>query len=153
MADLEQALQNIEAIFKAEFPVVLPQLEAQYKDGIKLPAPVAYHWEEVPEKIGATPAVMLIPEGEDQREKDQLYDATVRMYVVLTDSEKRHLTRRILRYVKAAKIIIRKPINRTLYQYVTSIKIPAVRYGNTFMDRSQLFARDFSAELVLRIPT
>jgi hypothetical protein len=152
MAVLERAILNFETLLKAEFPVVIPVIEAEWNDGIKLGLPASYHWEEVPEKIGPTPAILIIPEGEDDpAQGDMLWDATLRVYVVITDKERRHLTKRILRYADALKRILRRPVNRTLYQYVVSTKVLAVRYGNTFMDRDNLFARDFNAEITLRL--
>ena len=155
MATIERAVMNFEAILRAEFPLALATIAAEWNDGVDLQAPVSYHWEEVPEKIGATPAVLIIAEGEDQTEmgvKDSLFNATLRVYVVITGREKRELTQRIFRYADAMKRIVRKPFNRTLYQHVVSAKIPAIRYSNTFVDRDQLFARDFSAEVTLRLP-
>lgn len=153
MATLEQSLTQLELILREDFPGMLTTIKQEKNDGIALPVPVEYHWEEVSDKLGGTPAVLLIPDVEsDPTQKDQLWDAIIRMYVIATNREKSHLTKQLLRYSDATKRILRRPIRRTLNETVTSAKVITVQYGPTFFDRESLYARDVQMEIALRIP-
>lgn len=152
MATIEEALTNFEAVMRADYPALLAAIEADKKDGIKLEPPRTYEWEEVREAITQTPAVLMIGmEESDTVLRDQMRDATIQFFLVTTDRNKTHLTKKLYRYGKALRQLLRPTANRTLNGTVISAKVVRVSYSPTFVDRDNLFARDLQAEIVLRI--
>lgn len=151
-SSIEDAVASLEAILRGNFPAMLAEVQAERNDGIPLPSPQVYEWEEIPGSLKATPACLLIGEGEDDVDaRDMIWTATIRLYIVVTDPSKQYLTRRLYRYADALKRIVRKPFNRTLDQKVVSAKVISIRYSPTFVDRDNTHARDLNAEIQLRI--
>lgn len=149
---LEDAVTELESILRADFPDMLATIVTERGDGVPLPVPVEYHWEEVAEKLMGLPAVLLIPDFEvDTDARDILWDSTIQLYLVASDSGKKNLTKKMLRYAEAVKRILRKPLRRTLNQKAVSAKVARVGYSPTYLDRDNLYARDINAEIVIRI--
>lgn len=149
---LEDALRELESIIRTKMPDMLMTIMSERPDGIILDTFAEYHWEEVAEKLGALPAILLIPDTDvDPDQSDAKWDHTVQIYIIARDEEKRNLTKKLLRYVEALSRLLRAPFNRTLNQTAISAKIVRVGYGATFVDRDQRFVRDINAELIIRL--
>jgi hypothetical protein len=153
MATIEDAVTNLESIMRADLPALLTAIEVEKKDGIRLEPPRTYEWEEIRESLTQVPAVLLIGQDEsDVQLRDIVRDATITVVIITTDRNKTHLTKKLYRYAKALRQLLRPNMNRTLNDTVISAKVVRVSYSPTFVDRDNLYARDLQAEVVLRIP-
>ena len=153
MATIETAVANLETILRDDLPAILALIDAEKKDGIKLEPIRSFEWEETREAIKQTPACLLI--GVDESDvvlRDQVRDATIQLFLVVDDRDKKSLTKRLYRYATALRRVLRPATNRTLATTIISAKIVRVTFSPTFVDRDNMFARDLQAEIVLRMP-
>lgn len=153
MATIEYAVAGLETILAEDFPTQLAAQEALWKDGIKLESIRTFEWEEVHGSVKSTPAALIIgAEDNDVVGRDMLFDATIYIYVILTDRSKRHLTKKLYRYAEALRQTLKSPRNHTLRGVIVSAKVVRVKYSPTFVDRTNLYMRDFEATTMLRLP-
>lgn len=153
MANIEHAVAGLETILVQDLPAQLSVQELLWKDGIKLEPLRQIEWEEIRGAINTTPAALII--GSDDNDvvgRDMLFDATIYLYVILTDRSKKSLTKKLYRYAQAVRDVLKTPRNHTLRGVIVSAKVVRVKYSPTFVDRTNLFMRDFEATVMLRLP-
>lgn len=151
MATIEDAVSNLEAILRTDLPAILDAIMLERADGVRLEPIRTFDWEETREFL-QFPACLLL--GQDESDlvlRDQVRDATIQLILVTADRDKRALTKKLFRYAKALRVLLRPSANRTLAQKVISAKIVRVTYSPMFVDRDNLFCRDLQAEIVLRL--
>lgn len=152
MATIEDAVVNFSEILRDDLPAILTAIENEKKDGIKLEPIRVFEFEETREAIIQTPAALIIGTDEvDATLKDMLRDANIQLYLVVTDRNKKHLTKKLWRYGQAIRRVLRPVASRTLKGKVISAKVMRVAYSPTFVDRDNLFCRDLQADIVLRV--
>jgi hypothetical protein len=158
MANTEDAMIGLEELLLEEYPTFLRAIELEFKDGVVLENLREVSWEEYDDSLGiAMPGVMLLPETEtDPALRDLLYDCRITAIFMMTDSDKRNVTKKMFRYGRALRRMLRPNTNRGLRGRVISAKVGAIRWlatGRGTMGRSAgLFARGFEADLVIRLP-
>lgn len=157
MANTEDALEGLTQILTDDYPTFLRQVEVQYTDGVELESIREISWEEYEDGNGLQlPGVMLIPEDEaDPLLRDLLYDVRITAIFMFADGDKRNVTKKMFRYGKALRRMLRPSNNRSLRGKVNSAKVGAIRWlptGRGTSDTTALFARGFEADLVIRVP-
>lgn len=157
MANSEEAVQGLEEILTQEYPTYLRQVEVQYTDGVELESLREITWEEYEDGVSLQlPCAMVIAEDEsDPSLRDLLYDCRITVIFMFADSNKRNVTKKMFRYAKALRRMLRPNNNRSLRGKVNSAKVSTIRWlptGRGTGDTSALFARGFEADLVLRLP-
>lgn len=157
MANTETAMEGLEQLFLEDYPTFLRQVELEFTDGVELENIREVSWEEYDDGTGLQlPGVMLVPEDEtDPVLRDQLFDCRITAIFMFADSNKRNVTKKMFRYGKALRRMVRPTPNRSLRGRVTSVKVNAIRWlptGRGTSDSGNLYARGFEADLVLRLP-
>jgi hypothetical protein len=114
-------------------------------------------WEEHEDGKGLNiPAVMIIAEEEtDPSLRDLLYDCRVTVIFIFADTDQRNVTKKMFRYGKALRRMLKPHNNRSLRGKVNSAKVSTIRWlptGRGGSATEQLFARGFEADIVLRLP-
>ncbi len=152
MANSEDALEGLQLILEQDFPVYLRQVELQYTDGVELENLREITWEEQDPQGLNIPAVMLIAEDEtDTPLRDILFDCHITARFVFEDSNKRNLTKKMFRYGKALRRMVRPPSNRSLRGKVNSVKVRTIRWVSVG-PRGNLHSGGFDANLMIRVP-
>ena len=153
MATIEDAVVNFGEILQDDLPAILTAIENEKRDGIKLEPIRTIEYEEVREAITQTPAALIIGTDEaDNPLRDIVRDATIQLYLVVTDRSKKNLTKKLWRYGSAIRRVLRSTANRTLKGKVISAKVMRIGYSPTFVDRDNLFCRDLQADIMIRVP-
>jgi hypothetical protein len=157
MSNTEEAVQGLEELFLTDYPTYLRAVELEFTDGVELESIREVTWEEYDDGVGLQlPVVMIVPEDEsDPSLRDILYDCRVTVIFMFADSSKRNVTKKMFRYAKALRRMLKPSNNRSLRGKVNSAKVSTIRWlptGRGIGDMDNLFARGFEADLVLRIP-
>ena len=154
MANIEDAMAGLQAIMEQDLPGFLATITAEWNDGIKLDPIAAYDWEELHKGgVRATPAALLMGiEESDPVLRDQIRDATIIVYLIITDRQKSALTKKLFRYADGLRRMLRSAVNRTLRGKIISAKVVRVKYSPTWVSRDNLFTRDLEATIVVRVP-
>jgi hypothetical protein len=153
VANSEDALVGLQLILEQDFPVYLHQIELQNTDGVILENLKQIEWEEYEDAKGLQlPAAMLIAETEaDPSLRDILFDCNVTVRIVVADTDKRNLTKKMFRYAKALRRMLKPAANRSLRGKVNSAKVGTIRWVSVG-PRDNLFSGGFDASLVIRVP-
>jgi hypothetical protein len=157
VANTEEALQGLQAIFEQSFPTFLRAVELEYTDGVILESLQEITWEDDdPVDNGfPMPGAMLVPESEvDDSLRDLLYTCNITVIMAFQDSEKRNATKKMLRYAKALRRMLRPVNNRSLLGKVNSAKVADIRWLplRVSVQSGGLFVRGFEADLIIRLP-
>lgn len=157
MANSEEAVAGLEELLLTDYPTYLRQLEVEFTDGVILESIRQVDWEEYDDGVGLQlPGVMIVAEEErDTALRDLLYDCRVTAIFMLQDANKRNVTKKMFRYAKALRRMLKPTRNRSLRGRVISAKVEAIRWlptGRGQNDTKGLFARGFEADIVLRLP-
>jgi len=157
VANTEDGIVGLEQIFLEDYPTFLRQVEQQYADGVELESIREISWEEYEDGNGLQlPGVMLIAEDEsDPSLRDLLYDCRITAIFMFADTNKRNVTKKMFRYAKALRRMLRPTSNRSLRGKVNSVKVGTIRWlptGRGTSDTTALFARGFEVDLLLRLP-
>ncbi len=153
MATTEDAIEGLEIVLLEDFPVFLREVERSYTDGVELENLRAVIWEEYDDQIGLPmPGVMLLATDEvDESLRDQVIVSHITAVFGFADSNKRNLTKKMFRYGRALRRMLRPSANRSLRGRVISAKVGAIRWLPTGRNRSNLYARGFEADLECRL--
>lgn len=154
MANMEQAIEGLEEIFTTDYPTYLRQVELLYTDGVELETLREITWEEG--HAIQVPGLAIIGEEEtDPSLRDLLYDCRVTCIFVVQDTNRRNVTKKMFRYAKALRRMLKPAANRSLRGKVNSAKVSTIRYlptGRVQGDTQAIFTRGFEADLMVRIP-
>jgi hypothetical protein len=153
VANSEDALVGLQLILEQDFPAYLRQIELQNTDGVELENLKQIEWEEYEDAKGLQlPAAMLLADKEaDPSLRDILYDCSITVRIVLADTDKRNLSKKMFRYAKALRRMLKPAANRSLRGKVNSAKVGTIKWVSVG-PREKLFAGGFDADLVLRVP-
>jgi len=152
MASIEEAVIHFEQMLRNDLPIHLTALQDKWADGIILEPIRSFEWEEVRDAIKVTPACLIIGEDEDDENlRDLLYTARLTLIMIVTDRAKTNTTKKLYRYADAVKRMLRPAAKRSTPGVIVSAIVRHIGYSPTFVDRDQLFARDFQADVRLRL--
>lgn len=153
MANSEDALVGLQQILEQDFPAYIRQIELENTDGVVMENLREITWEEYDDFKGVNlPCAMLIAEDEsDPSLRDILFDCRITVRMVFQDSSKRNLTKKMFRYAKALRRMLRPAANRSLRGKVNSAKVGTIKWVSVG-PRDNLFSGGFDANLVLRVP-
>jgi hypothetical protein len=154
---MEEALIGLHEIFEQDFPKYLREVELEYTDGVELENLRDIVWEEYEDGVGMqVPGLMMIADEEtDPSLRDILFDARLTCIFLVQDTNKRNVTKKMFRYAKALRRMLKPTANRSLRGKVNSAKVVTIRYlptGRGGSDTDAIYARGFEADLVLRLP-
>jgi hypothetical protein len=159
LANTEDALIGLEQIINDSFPTYLRAIELENIDGVVLENIREITWEEIDESGSGLqiPGVMLLPNNEtDESQRDIIYVCNITAVFLFQDSNKRNVTKKMFRYGKALRRMLKPTNNRSLRGKVISVKVVTIRWmptGRGITGRSAgLFARGFEVDLVVRLP-
>jgi hypothetical protein len=154
MATTEDVVQGIAELLETQYSDFLAEVEALYTDGVELKPLLAVEWEEFEDAIGlALPGAMILAQEEtDDSLKDQIFESRVLVIIAVYDTQRRNVTKKIFRYGKALRRLVRPVRNRGLLGRVISAKVRQIRWSPTYMGpQENLYTRAFEAELVIRL--
>jgi hypothetical protein len=147
---------GVQELLEQDYPAFLRVVEREFTDGVPLENLRQIEWEEFESEI-QTPGVLLLAEDEvDTTLRDLLYDCRITAVFLLADTNKRNVTKKMFRYGKALRRMLRPNNNRGLRSRVISAKVGAIRWmptGRGTTGRTAgMYARGFEADLVIRLP-
>jgi hypothetical protein len=156
LSNTEDAVRGLEQIFLQDYPTFLRTIELENTDGVMMENLRQIEWEEIDEETTIQmPGVVLIGEDEtDEVLRDQLYNCRITAIFFVADTNKRNVTKKMYRYGKALRRMLKKTNNRSLRGSAISAKVGAIRWlptGRGVGATAGLFARGFEADLVVRL--
>lgn len=150
---IEDGIQGVETLLLSQsFEDILAAIDAERDDGIVLEPIRATEWEETVGEISTLPCALLIGDSEvDESLRDRIIQVNVKVILLVADKSKQHLTRRLYRYGSAMRQMFHGADSRTLGQRFISAKVRRIEYSPTFVDRQNVYSRDITADLELRM--